>query len=254
MNSRVALALAFAAVIAAFSRAETAIGDDPTTKAKANLRESWLTDLPTTVSVPLQNDTSLVVGLPAHLWIQCPRNAPTGTMTFDGDGIVLQDIIDQAFARANLGQPVAPRLLLCVDETANTPLWKLPEWASTLTATGTQLVTVWQSKAQMDELYGHHADTLLTNYRTKLIFPSGLSDMTTAKFISELVGDEAVRSEIEDRRLLTPTSGRRSPGDRSPASSTPFLPPHVLRAASPGDALVIHGSLPPAWVPYAERR
>ena len=32
---------------------------------------------------------------------------------------VLQDIIDQAFARANLGRPVAPRLLLCVDETAN---------------------------------------------------------------------------------------------------------------------------------------
>jgi type IV secretion system protein VirD4 len=162
---------------------------------------------------------------------------------------VLQDIIDQAFARANLGRPLVPRLLLCVDETANTPLWKLPVWASTLIATGTQLVTVWQSKAQMDELFGHHADTLLTNHRTKLIFPSGLSDMTTAKFISDLVGDEAVRSEIEDRRLLTPASGRRSPGDRTPASSTPFLPPHVLRSASPGDALVIHGSLPSAWIP-----
>jgi hypothetical protein len=86
------------------------------------------------------------------------------------------------------------------------------------------------------------------NHRTKLIFPSGLSDMTTANFISQLVGDEAVRSEIEDRRLLTPAGARRSPTDRSPASSTPFLPPHVLRSACPGDALVTHGSLPPAWI------
>ena len=165
---------------------------------------------------------------------------------------VLQDILDQVFARANLGQPFVPRLLLCVDETANTPLWKLPEWASTLT-TGTQLITVCQSKAPMDELFGHHADSLLTNHRTKLIFPSGLSDMTTAKFISDLIGDEAVRSEIEDRRPLTTAGARRSPSDRSPASSAPFLPPHVLRSANPGDALLIHGSLPPAWVPAASK-
>ena len=36
-----------------------------------------------------------------------------------------------------------------------------------------------------------------------------------------------MRSEIEDRRLLSPVNGRRSPGDRSPASSTPVPPaPH----------------------------
>ena len=88
---------------------------------------------------------------------------------------------------------------------------------------------------------------VLTNHRTKLIFPSGLSDMTTASYISDLVGDEAVRGEIEERRLLTPASGRRFP-DRSPATSTSFLPPHVLRTANPGDALVVHGGLPPAWI------
>ncbi len=161
---------------------------------------------------------------------------------------VLQDLIEQVFTRANLGHPQSPRLLICIDETANTPMANLPEWVSTLAATGTQLVTTWQSKAQIDQIYGRHADTVLTNHRTKLIFPSGLSDMTTASYISDLVGDEAVRGEIEDRRLLTPASGRRSPGDRTPASSTAFLPPHVLRSAAPGDALLIHGGICPAWV------
>ena len=83
--------LALAAALLSLPRLDGATGDEP--QAKANLRESWLTDLPTTISVPLANDTSLVVGLPAHLWIQCPRNT-AGVTTFDGDGIVLQDIID----------------------------------------------------------------------------------------------------------------------------------------------------------------
>jgi type IV secretion system protein VirD4 len=166
---------------------------------------------------------------------------------------VLQDIIEQSFKRANLGHALTPRLLMCIDETANTPLQKLPEWASTLTATGTQFGNVWQSKAQIDQLFGHHADTLPTNHRTKLIFPSGLSDMSTANFISQLVGDEAVRGEIDDRSLLRQIGGHQSPSDRAPASSTPFLPPHVLRTANPGDALVIHGSLPPVWVQTSRR-
>ncbi len=163
---------------------------------------------------------------------------------------LLQDLIEQAFAHANLIGPMTPRVLLCIDETANTPMPKLAEWSSTLTGTGAQLVTVWQSKAQLDEIYGHHADTVLTNHRTKLIFPSGLSDMSTANYITHLVGDEHARAEIEDRSY---GGASRRPGDRIPASSTAFLPPHVLRRAQPGDALLIHGKTPPAWVRSRQR-
>ena len=148
---------------------------------------------------------------------------------------------------------MSPRVLLCIDETASTPLPKLPEWASTLTGTGTQLVTVWQSRAQLDEIYGHYADTVLTNHRTKLIFPSGLSDMRTADYISRLVGNEHVRAEIEDRRPFSAAAGSHRPGDRQPVSSTPFLPPHVLRGTEPGDALLVHGSLPPASIGASKR-
>ena len=36
------------------------------------------------------------------------------------------------------------------------------------------------SKAQLDHAYGANADNVLTNHRTKLILPSGLSDRSTA--------------------------------------------------------------------------
>ncbi len=92
MNVRASLLLV--AALAALPHVHAASGDEGGAKAKANLRESWLTDLPTTVSVPLANGTSFVVGLPAHLWIQGPRNTKEAATTFDGDGLVLQDIID----------------------------------------------------------------------------------------------------------------------------------------------------------------
>jgi type IV secretion system protein VirD4 len=73
------------------------------------------------------------------------------------------------------GDAVEPGLLLPIDEAANPRLPTLPQWASTVTGAGIQLVTVWQSKAQLDQLYGRQADNVLTNHRTKLFYPSGLS-------------------------------------------------------------------------------
>ena len=53
----------------------------------------------------------------------------------------LLDLIAQAFERYNRqGAPVDPRLLVVLDEAANTPLPKLPQWAATITGAGIQLV------------------------------------------------------------------------------------------------------------------
>ena len=85
---------------------------------------------------------------------------------------------------------------------------------------------------------------LLTNHRTKLIFPSGLSDLSTIEYISALVGDEHVRSEVDEpKRGQTP---EQSAGT-SPASAVPLLAPSVLRRMAVGDGVLIHGSMPPAW-------
>lgn len=45
------------------------------------------------------------------------------------------------------------------------------------------------SIAELDQLYGRDADNVLTNHRTKLIYPSGLSDLATIQYVSELVRD-----------------------------------------------------------------
>jgi type IV secretion system protein VirD4 len=133
-----------------------------------------------------------------------------------------------------------------IDEAANTPLPKLPQWASTVSGAGIQLVTVWQSKAQLDELFGRQADNVLTNHRTKLIYPSGLSDPATADYLSTLAGTEHVRGDIDEAAWLR--QGADQASGRTPATAVPLLCASVLRQMRVGDNLLIHGELPPAWV------
>jgi type IV secretion system protein VirD4 len=174
--------------------------------------------------------------------------APLGDETRIGVvfAVVLHDLITQAFDRYNrAGNPLDPRLLILLDEAANTPLPKLPQWSSTITGAGMQLVTVWQSKAQLDQIYGRDADNVLTNHRTKLVYPSGLSDMATIEYLSNLVGTEHVRSDLDE--VGWNRAGERPP-PRSPSTAVALLTPSVLRQMPVGDAVLLHGELPPAWV------
>ena len=173
--------------------------------------------------------------------------APLGDETRVGlvFSTLLHDLISQAVDRANRTEALDPRLLVLLDEAANTPLPKLPQWASTVTGAGIQLVTVWQSKAQLDQIHGRDAETVLTNHRTKLVYPSGLSDLATIDYLSQLVGTEHVRSDLDESRWSM--SGERPPL-RSPSTAVTFLAPSILRQMQTGDALLIHGGLPPAWV------
>jgi len=180
--------------------------------------------------------------------------APLGDETRVGAvfAVLLHDLITQAFARYNrVGEPLEPRLLVLLDEAANTPLPKLPQWASTVTGAGMQLVTVWQSKAQLDQIYGRDADDVLTNHRTKLIYPSGLSDMATIEYVSALVGKEHVRSDLDEQSWSR--QGERPPA-RTPATAVPFVSASILRQMEVGDGLLLHGELPPAWIRPPSRR
>ena len=157
-------------------------------------------------------------------------------------GGLLNDLVKQVFLRvAATGRPLDPPLLIVIDEAGNTPLRSLPQYASTLAGLGVLLVTIWQSIAQIEDAYHRQADTILTNHLSK-VFYSGLSDPAAFRYISQVLGDVEVetrsRSEAADWRSSLQLSTTREP----------LVPPHMARQMPPGDALLIHGTLPPAHV------
>jgi type IV secretion system protein VirD4 len=157
-------------------------------------------------------------------------------------GGLLGDLKDQAYQRDVAGRTLSRPLLMVVDEAGNMPLAWLPEVAATCAGIGVLLVTIWQSKAQLDAAYGRLSDSVLTNHLTKIIF-SGCSDPATLDYVSRLLGEEEVsrRSQSYD---IAGGSGRRSISESVQREAlTPF---HLLRQVRPGDAVLIHGTLPPA--------
>ena len=97
---------------------------------------------------------------------------------------------------------------MVVDEAGNMPLAWLPEVAATCAGIGILLVTIWQSKAQLDAAYGRLSDSVLTNHLTKVVF-SGCSDPATLDYVSRLLGDEEVAAPIDVLRHR-----RRAPAQR----------------------------------------
>lgn len=166
-------------------------------------------------------------------------------------GGLLNDLVNQVYAYvAATGTPLDPPLLIVIDEAGNTPLRALPEFASTLSGLGVQLITVWQSLAQVQASYPKAADTLLTNHLTKLFF-AGINDPATLRYLTTVLGD----TEIETRHHSRDATGTRGSVQHA-STRTALVPPHALRQMRPREALLLHGTLPPAHVktvPYYER-
>jgi type IV secretion system protein VirD4 len=155
-------------------------------------------------------------------------------------GGLLGDLVQQAYDQANRSGTPLPPTLLVLDEAGNTPTRWLPSVASTCSGIGLQLVTVWQSKAQIDSAYGRLADSVITNHGTKIIF-AGVSDPSTLDFAAHLLGEE----EVLHRAISTEVTGGRMRVDES-ARSVPLVPVDALRRMRPGNALLLHGTLRPA--------
>ena len=65
---------------------------------------------------------------------------------------------------------------------------------------------------------GEDADNLLTNHRSKLLYPSGLSDLATIDYFRSLIGDEHIRSDLDERRGYSSAARNR---DRTPSNDRP---------------------------------
>ncbi|MPZ28466.1 MAG: TraM recognition domain-containing protein [Micromonosporaceae bacterium] len=170
-------------------------------------------------------------------------------------GGLLGDLFQQAYEHASRTNRPLPSTLVVLDEAGNTPAAWLPHVASTCAGIGLLLVTIWQSKAQIDHAYRTLADSVVTNHGTKIIF-AGVSDRSTLDYAAALIGDE----ELQQRSVTADAHPLNGHGPRSishTATTAKLLPADLLRRIAPGQGLLIHGTLPPAHLharPYYQVR
>jgi type IV secretion system protein VirD4 len=233
---RVAAAQAHAAIHAIWE-----LDDRARTGAYATcqtLIEAWLDPDVAAAATTCSIDLEWLTSGPNTLYLCAPTHEQERLSTVFGG--LLGDLLQQAYDRANRTGHALPPTLVVLDEAGNTPTRWLPSVASTCAGIGLLLVTVWQSKAQIDAAYGRLADSVLTNHGTKIIF-AGVSDASTLDYAARLLGDE----EIAHRTISTDVVGPR----RNVSESTtrmPLVPADVLRQVHPGEALLLHGTLRPA--------
>jgi len=156
-------------------------------------------------------------------------------------GGLIADLVDQVVLRhEHTGRALDTELLLLLDETANVPLAQLPHWASTVAGCGIQLVTVWQSKAQIDAAYGPSADTVIANHLTQVYFP-GIRDLATIRYVSELLG-----TEHQPGYVNAPAITEIHQFGRDTATGLPLVPSNVLRQLGQDDRHATTNNKPPA--------
>jgi len=210
------------------------LGEAPDAGPIPTLGEDDPFDEPDVLAVPRRRRTANTVYLCADL-DGAERLAPVL-------GGLVDDLIRSVYARVGAtGRPLDPPLLVVVDEAGNWPMKNLPGRISTCAGMGIQLMLVYQSKAQIDAAYGTKADVVVSNAVTKVFF-SGLSDKSTLDYAASLLGQEhvAARSVSSDS---APGGGRQGINDAP--TRLELLPAHLLRQVLPGQALLLHNTLPP---------
>jgi type IV secretion system protein VirD4 len=148
---------------------------------------------------------------------------------------LLTELLDHAYETANnsparrLPQP----LLVCLDELGNAvPIPNLAEIASTAASHNIQLISIFHDIAQARERYGQQALTVINNHRARVLM-SGVADMETLRYFSDLVGDEEVKDRAERD---------------APIRRRPLAPADELRLIKPEHALLIYGALRPTML------
>ncbi|MDQ3740603.1 MAG: TraG/TraD/VirD4 family protein [Actinomycetota bacterium] len=130
-----------------------------------------------------------------------------------------------------------------MDEAANiAPLRDLPGHLSQAAGHGVRFATVWQSIAQMRARYREAADSILANSTAKL-FMGPVTDETTRRYVTSLLGDELVRTATRTRT----TRGERT-SITSSATSRAKASPAALQQLGSERALVVEGAHPPTVI------
>ena len=159
-------------------------------------------------------------------------------------GGLLVHMIDGALAiaqKTSTGRLPLP-LLCALDEICNAaPLPTLGEYASSGAGQGVLLLSVIQDYSQAIDTWGRErAATIISNHRGKL-FWSGIADPATFEYVDHLLGREERERQSRTRQAFGGTSTTHATELR------PLAPPHRLRQAKFGTALLVYGQLPPVW-------
>jgi len=145
-------------------------------------------------------------------------------------------------ANVMAGAPLNPPLLLMLDEAGNiAPLQNLPKIAATGAGQGITLMTIWQDRAQIRELYREAERTLISNHTSTVWLP-GSQDLDTLKLLSDLIGDQWVASST----VSSAPDGGLSVSEGS--ERIDLAPPAFLRTLRHDQAIMLSGNTPPALV------
>jgi type IV secretion system protein VirD4 len=161
-------------------------------------------------------------------------------------GGLLADLKDSIHAWDIAGRRLDKPLLIVIDEAGQLELGWLPAEVSTIAALGAFFVTCWQSLSQIQHRYTSLADAVLSGHRTKCFF-AGIDDLATVRYLSGLLGHEYVTrwSTSRDVPALLGDNGHRRRSVSETVQRDEFAPANTLRQMYPGEAVLLHGTLPP---------
>ena len=162
-------------------------------------------------------------------------------------GGLLADLKDTIHAWDIAGRRLDKPLLIVIDEAGQLELGWLPAEVSTIAALGAFFVTCWQNLSQIQHRYTSLADAVLSGHRTKCFF-AGIDDLATVRYLSDAARPRARHPVEHLPRRARRCGGERPCGRRSVSETVQreeFAPANTLRQMYPGEAVLLHGTLPP---------
>jgi type IV secretion system protein VirD4 len=158
-------------------------------------------------------------------------------------GGLLAELKDSIHTWDIAGRKLSKPVLFLIDETGQLELGWLPGEVSTIAALGAFYVTCWQSLSQIQHRYASLADTVLGGHRSKVFF-AGIDDAATLRYLHTVTGSEHVARRSWSADVWSGGGrGRRSISESQQCEE--LVPNHLVRTMVPGEAVLLHGTLPP---------
>jgi len=158
-------------------------------------------------------------------------------------GGLLAELKDSIHTWDIAGRKLNKPVLFLIDETGQLELGWPPGEVSTIAALGAFYVTCWQSLSQIQHRYASLADTVLGGHRSKVFF-AGIDDAATLRYLHTVTGSEHVARRSWSADVWSGGGrGRRSISEFQQREE--LVPNHLVRTMIPGEAVLLHGTLPP---------